>query len=137
MVAGTMDGVLMVESEADELPEDVMLGAVTFGHQHLEPVIQAIISLAEQAAKKPGRCRNPSMTPRPCARQFWTPMGRIFRAAYGEKKKQVRYQKVGAVRTRVFTEMKSDALPKKPCRSPPRGGIRNRTLQHSGHRDPH
>ncbi len=53
VVAGTAEGVLMVESEARELTEDVMLGAVTFGHQHFQPVIQAIIELAEHAAKEP------------------------------------------------------------------------------------
>jgi len=47
VVAGTTDGVLMVESEAKELPEDVMLGAVMFGHQHFQPVIQKIMDLAE------------------------------------------------------------------------------------------
>src|SRR6185503_8255148 len=53
VVAGTQDAVLMVESEAKELPEDVMLGAVMFGHRHFQPVIQAIIELAEKAAKEP------------------------------------------------------------------------------------
>ena len=43
----------MVESEAKELNEDVMLGAVMFGHRHFQPVIQAIIELAEKAAKEP------------------------------------------------------------------------------------
>src|SRR5204863_1477747 len=53
VVAGTQDAVLMVESEARELPEEVMLGAVMFGHRHFQPVIQAIIELAEKAAKEP------------------------------------------------------------------------------------
>ena len=53
VVAGTRDGVLMVESEAKELSEDVMLGAVMFGHQGFQPVIDAIIELAESAAKEP------------------------------------------------------------------------------------
>src|SRR5919199_2469773 len=52
VVAGTQEGVLMVESEAKELPEDVMLGAVMFGHQQFQPVIQAIIELAEASAKE-------------------------------------------------------------------------------------
>src|SRR5690242_14039400 len=51
VVAGTTEGVLMVESEAKELSEDVMLGAVMFGHKSFQPVIQAIIELAEVAAK--------------------------------------------------------------------------------------
>ena len=53
VVAGTQDAVLMVESEAKELSEDVMLGAVMFGHRHFQPVIEAIIRLAEKAAKEP------------------------------------------------------------------------------------
>jgi polyribonucleotide nucleotidyltransferase len=53
VVAGTADAVLMVESEAKELNEAVMLGAVMFGHRHFQPVIQAIIKLAEKAAKEP------------------------------------------------------------------------------------
>src|SRR6266487_5776647 len=53
VVAGTQDAVLMVESEAKELTEEVMLGAVMFGHRHFQPVIDAIISLAENAAKEP------------------------------------------------------------------------------------
>jgi polyribonucleotide nucleotidyltransferase len=53
VVAGTGEAVLMVESEAKELPEEVMLGAVMFGHRHFQPVIKAIIRLAEKAAKEP------------------------------------------------------------------------------------
>ena len=53
VVAGTQDAVLMVESEAKELSEEVMLGAVMFGHRHFQPVIGAIIKLAEKAAKEP------------------------------------------------------------------------------------
>src|SRR5215471_18322969 len=53
VVAGTVEGVLMVESEAQELSEETMLGAVTFGHQSFQPVINAIIELAETCAKDP------------------------------------------------------------------------------------
>ena len=53
VVAGTNEAVLMVESEAKELSEDIMLGAVMFGHRHFQPVIEAIIKLAEKAAKDP------------------------------------------------------------------------------------
>src|ERR1700726_1678367 len=53
VVAGTQDAVLMVESEAKELSEEVMLGAVMFGHRHFQPVNEAIIRLAEKAAKEP------------------------------------------------------------------------------------
>jgi len=53
VVAGTTDAVLMVESEARELSEEVMLGAVMFGHRQMQDVINAIIRLAERAAKEP------------------------------------------------------------------------------------
>jgi len=53
IVAGTKDAVMMVESEADVLSEDDMLGAVTFGHEQMQPVIDAIVAMAEQAAKEP------------------------------------------------------------------------------------
>ncbi len=53
VVAGTNAAVLMVESEAKELPEEVMLGAVMFGHKHFQPVLDMIIRLAEKAAKEP------------------------------------------------------------------------------------
>ena len=53
VVAGTKEGVLMVESEASELSEEVMLGAVKFGHEQMQTAIEAIIALAETAAKEP------------------------------------------------------------------------------------
>src|SRR5947209_1709784 len=53
VVAGTVDAVLMVESEAKELSESVMLEAVMTGHRGFQPVIEAIIRLAEKAAKEP------------------------------------------------------------------------------------
>ena len=53
VVAGTADAVMMVESEAKELSEDIMLGAVMFGHREFQPVIDMIIRLAEKCAKEP------------------------------------------------------------------------------------
>ena len=52
VVAGTRDGVLMVESEASELKEEIMLGAVQFGFEQFQPVIHKIIELAEKCAKE-------------------------------------------------------------------------------------
>src|SRR5262249_38796899 len=57
VVAGTADAVLMVESEAKELSEEAMLGAVMFGHREMQKVIEAIIRLAEKAAKEPREVR--------------------------------------------------------------------------------
>ena len=53
VMAGTADAVLMVESEAQQLAEDVMLGAVMYGHRSFQPVLDAIVGLAERAAKEP------------------------------------------------------------------------------------
>ena len=52
VVAGTKNGVLMVESQANQLSEEIMLGAVKFGHNHFKPVIDSIIKLAESSAKE-------------------------------------------------------------------------------------
>jgi polyribonucleotide nucleotidyltransferase len=80
MVAGTQEGVLMVESMASELTEEVMLGAVTFGHESFQPVIQAIIELAEACAKEPPArpTSKPLMTSRtsPSVRTSWPPQKR-------------------------------------------------------------
>ncbi len=59
VVAGTADAVMMVESEAHELSEEEMLGAVVFGHEQMQPVIDLIISLAEEAAKEPFEFKAP------------------------------------------------------------------------------
>src|SRR3546814_1068989 len=53
VVAGTREGVLMVESEAQELTEEVMLGAVNFGHDQMQTVIDVIIELPNRCAKEP------------------------------------------------------------------------------------
>ena len=66
VVAGTHDAVMMVESEAKELSEEVMLGAVMFAHRECKKVIEAIIKLAEQAAKDPWELRRAAG---PAARQ--------------------------------------------------------------------
>ncbi|HLL30265.1 MAG TPA: polyribonucleotide nucleotidyltransferase, partial [Allosphingosinicella sp.] len=60
VVAGTHNAVMMVESEAKELSEDVMLGGVMFAHRSIQPVIQGIISLAEKAAKDPWELDEPA-----------------------------------------------------------------------------
>src|SRR3984885_13826671 len=52
-VAGTQRSVLMVESEAKELSEEIMLGAVNFGHKEMQPAIDLVIQLAEDCAKEP------------------------------------------------------------------------------------
>ena len=104
VVAGTADAVLMVESEAKELAEDVMLGAVMFGHKHFQPVIEAIIRLAEKAAKEP-RDFQPADDrrgrDRPCSRSPRTDL----RAAYKITSKQERYAAVDAVKAKVMAAL--------------------------------
>ncbi len=100
VVAGTQDAVLMVESEAKELSEDVMLGAVMFGHRHFQPVIDAIIRLAEKAAKEP---RDLAVLENSALEQEM--LGLIeqdLRAAYAIPEKMQRHKAVDAVKARVL-----------------------------------
>ena len=111
VVAGTVEGVLMVESEAKELSEEVMLGAVTFGHDSMKPVIAAIIDLAEKCAKEPWAL--PVTAPEVAAAAA-TLRGNFeadLRAAYTETVKQVRYEKVDAVRKRAVDALASESMP--------------------------
>ncbi len=110
VVAGTAEGVLMVESEAHELSEDVMLGAVEFGHKHFQPVIQAIIELAEHAAKEPWTMPEPA----PEAAQLSTRLAELARAplaeAYQERLKQVRQDKVAAAKKAAAATLAAEGL---------------------------
>src|SRR6185295_11412506 len=89
VVAGTKDAVLMVESEAKELPEEVMLGAVMFGHRHFQPVIDAIIQLAEKAAKEPREVVAPDLSA--IQSKVQSIAESELRAAYSIKTKQERH----------------------------------------------
>jgi polyribonucleotide nucleotidyltransferase len=110
VLAGTAEGVLMVESEAQELSEDVMLGAVTFGHAAFQPVIQAIIELAEHAAKEPWALTEKSEEEKALAARI-DELGRApIAAAYQEKVKQARYEQVGAAKKGVIAILKEEGL---------------------------
>ncbi|AWB24708.1 polyribonucleotide nucleotidyltransferase [Methylobacterium currus] len=103
VVAGTQDAVLMVESEAKELPEDVMLGAVMFGHKHFQPVIEAIIRLAEKAAKEP---RNFQPADNSEVEKAVLEVGEAdLREAYKKTVKQERYAAVDAVKAKVMAAL--------------------------------
>jgi len=99
VVAGTNEAVLMVESEAQELPEDIMLGAVMFGHKHFQPVIDAIIRLAEKAAKEPRDFAPTDLS------EVETAVLEIaeadLRAAYKHRDKQERYAAIDAAKAKV------------------------------------
>ncbi|WP_404288434.1 polyribonucleotide nucleotidyltransferase [Microvirga sp. RSM25] len=103
VVAGTADAVLMVESEAKELAEDVMLGAVMFGHKHFQPVIEAIIRLAEKAAKEPRDYQPADMSE--VEQAVLAIAEKDLREAYRITKKQDRYAAVDAVKAKVMAEL--------------------------------
>ena len=104
IVAGTSEHVLMVESEAHELSEEVMLGAVMFGLEKWSPVIDAIVELAESAAKEPWAL--PEEVDDSELRSRVADLAEAdLRAAYGEQVKQARVEKVDAVKARVIESL--------------------------------
>jgi polyribonucleotide nucleotidyltransferase len=103
VVAGTQDAVLMVESEAKELPEEVMLGAVMFGHRHFQPVIEAIIRLAEKAAKEPRELVVPDNSE--LEKKMLGVVEQDLRAAYSIPDKMARHNAVQAAKAKVMAEL--------------------------------
>ncbi|HEX2018660.1 MAG TPA: polyribonucleotide nucleotidyltransferase [Aurantimonas sp.] len=99
IVAGTEDAVLMVESEAHELAEDIMLGAVMFGHRGFQPVIDAIIKLAEHAAKEPREHQAPDRST--LEQEMLQLVEGELRDAYKNTDKMARYAAVDAVKAKV------------------------------------
>ncbi len=106
VVAGTADAVLMVESEAKELPEDVMLQAVMDGHRAFQPVIEAIIRLAERAAKEPRELVVPDKAA--ALKAVLDIAETELRAAYAITAKQERYAAVDAVKEKVIAALAPD-----------------------------
>ncbi|MBV1700654.1 MAG: polyribonucleotide nucleotidyltransferase [Hyphomicrobiales bacterium] len=99
VMAGTMDAVLMVESEAKELSEAVMLDAVMTGHRGFQPVLEAIIRLAEKAAKEP---RDLQLVDKSAAEKAVFDLAeKDLREAYKITAKQERYKAVDAVKAKV------------------------------------
>ena len=110
VVAGTEQGVMMVESEALELPEDTMLGAVMYGHQQMQGAIQAIHELAEQAGK-------PAWDWQPPAKNEAL-IGRVaelveqdFRAAFALKQKQARNTRLAEIRKTALDKLLAENPP--------------------------
>jgi polyribonucleotide nucleotidyltransferase len=101
VVAGTAEGVLMVESEARELPEEVMLGAVTFGHRAFQPVIQAIIELAETCAREPWELPPPAASKEAVEARLREHVGPLIAAAYREQGKQERSNRLNAAKAQI------------------------------------
>jgi polyribonucleotide nucleotidyltransferase len=109
VVAGTADGVLMVESEAKELSEEVMLGAVIFGHREFQPVIQAIIELAETCAREPWSMTSAQPELAAIEARLRETIGPRIEAAYREQGKQDRSNRLDSAKAQA-AELFSDEL---------------------------
>ncbi|MEO0486559.1 MAG: polyribonucleotide nucleotidyltransferase [Pseudomonadota bacterium] len=103
VVAGTKDAVMMVESEAYELTEEEMLGAVTFAHESIQPVIDLIVSLAEESAKEPFDFTPPDYSELFAAVQ--AAGEQQMRDAYAISDKQERTTAVGAVKEAIVAAL--------------------------------
>jgi len=103
VVAGTEQAVLMVESEAQELPEDVMLGAVEFGHQQMQTAIAAICTLAEQAGRPPLEWAAPVVN-QPLVDTISDAFADAVTEAYQIADKADRYGRLGELRTQAVEQ---------------------------------
>ena len=108
VVAGTEQGVLMVESEALELPEDVMLGAVGFGHEQMQAAIQAVHELAEEAGKPAWDWQPPAKNEALIARASEL-AEQDFRAAFAMKQKQARNNRLVEIRKGTLEKLTAEA----------------------------
>ena len=100
VIAGTQDAVMMVESEAKELSEEKMLEAVMFGHKHFQSVIQAIIKLAEKAAKEPWDIQIPDKAK--YKDQVGALAGDLLKTAFSTKEKGKRQDLVAEAKKKVI-----------------------------------
>jgi len=108
VVAGTEQGVLMVESEAQELAEDVMLGAVGFGHEQMQAAIQAIHELAEVAGKPVWDWQAPAPDAALVARVSELAEAEL-RTAFGMRQKQARNTRLGEIRKAAVAKLEEEA----------------------------
>ena len=102
VVAGTDTAVLMVESEAQELSEEIMLGAVSFGQESFKPVIEAIISLAEKAAKEPRELENIDLSD--LQKKVNKSVKDKLVKAYKESDKQLRSNKISEIKNELLSD---------------------------------
>jgi polyribonucleotide nucleotidyltransferase len=108
IVAGTERAVLMVESEADQLPEDVMLGAVVFGHQQMQVAIDAIHELVRQAGKPLWDWQPPAKNDALTARIVIL-AGSDLRAAYQIRSKQERSRRISQIEAQTASALVTEA----------------------------
>jgi polyribonucleotide nucleotidyltransferase len=105
VVAGTQEGVLMVESEAGELSEDEMLGAVMFGHREFQKVIDVIIDLAEATAKEPWEVPTPPPEREAVSEKVRGLAETEMRDAYTEVDKTKRHARIEIIKSEVGTKI--------------------------------
>jgi polyribonucleotide nucleotidyltransferase len=111
VVAGTADGVLMVESEAHELSEAQMLEAVMFGHSHFQPVIQAIIELAEECAKEPWELTPVDPQKDKLVERLTELATGDLKTAYEIKNKTQRHESLGLLKNQTVEALKEEGYP--------------------------
>lgn len=109
VVAGSENAILMVESEAKELPEDVMLGAVMFGHQEMQSVIAAIADFAKEAGKEPWQIQYPETLAQEIIDKISAHAAPLFQEAYAILEKQTRVAKIKEVTTQIISEFGEEA----------------------------
>ena len=110
VVAGTSKGVLMVESEAHQLSEEKMLEAVVFGQESYKPVIDAIISLAKQAAKDPWLLPEKDEEISKLPENIGKDYKEEFKKAYNIQEKQNRSEKLNFLRSEIEEKFVSENL---------------------------
>ncbi len=105
VMAGTAEGVLMVESEASELSEEIMLGAVNFGHEQIDAVLDAIIGLAEGCAKEPWEVPSPAADAEEVAARVAELAEPGLREAYALRGKTERHDRLGEAKAEVVAAL--------------------------------
>ncbi len=105
VVAGTSQGVLMVESEAQELPEQQMLDAVMFGHRGFLPVIDAVIDMAEECAKDPWDLPDPEAGAEEAKAKVYDMARGPMAEAYALREKQARQTAISAAKTEALARL--------------------------------
>jgi len=110
VVAGTNEGVLMVESEAHELTEETMLEAVMFGHRSFQPVIDLIIDLAEACAKEPWDLPVPALDADSLQARLESVAAADLKAAYAIQRKQDRQERVAAVKSAAVARLGEEGI---------------------------
>ncbi len=105
VVAGTKEGVLMVESEAKELPEDIMLSAVELGHNSFQPILKLIEKLVKKAGKTQWELPKPAPEVADIAKKVAKIAEKDLRKAYTMKIKQDRYTAIDLAKKKVTEEL--------------------------------